>query len=206
MYGLLTKDFQLIAMRKQTLGLFFVICLVMGASMDGSFIISYMTFLSIMLSISTLTLDEAENGFSFLMTLPVTRRTYVLSKYIFTMLMGTASWLLSLVLYVIFNQVRHLQVNYSEDLFLAGTVLMIFLLVTDLMIPLQLKFGAEKSRLVLAICAGILVASVTALNVTSSALPTITPAVLFAVITVLAVIGTVVSLFIGFRLMEKKEL
>ena len=83
MFGLIEKDLRLTFARKQTLLIFFIMALVMGISMDGSFIVGYLTMLAAVISIGTISYDEYDNGFAFLMTLPFGRKTYVREKYLF---------------------------------------------------------------------------------------------------------------------------
>ncbi len=80
MRGLLEKDLRLTLCRKQTIMLFLFMTLVMGMSMDGSFLVGYLTMLMMMIAVGTLNYDEFDNGFAFLMTLPFDRKTYVREK------------------------------------------------------------------------------------------------------------------------------
>ena len=88
MLGLIEKDLRLTLARKQTLIIFFIMALVMGLSMNGSFIIGYLTMLATIIAVGTISYDEFDNGFAFLMTLPFDRRTYVREKYLFSLIMA----------------------------------------------------------------------------------------------------------------------
>ena len=90
MRGLLEKDFRLTFIRKQTLLIFFIMAIVMGVSMDGSFLVGYLTMLASIVALGTISFDEFENGFPFIMTLPFDRKTYVREKYLFCFLMAAA--------------------------------------------------------------------------------------------------------------------
>ena len=65
MRGLIEKDLRLTLARKQTILIFFVMALIMGASMDGSFLIAYLTMLATILAVGTISYDEFDNGFAF---------------------------------------------------------------------------------------------------------------------------------------------
>ena len=154
MKGLLIKDYYLLFQRKQTIFMFLAISLLMGFATDGSFIVGYMAFLSAIISISTISYDEADNGMMFLMTLPVSRKTYAVSKYILGIIMSIAAWVLSIVIMLAVNTMKGIPTEAAEDIFSSVVFLIIALLILDLMIPLQLKFGAEKSRIIMFILFG----------------------------------------------------
>ena len=90
MRGLLEKDFRLIAQRKQTLLMYAAIALMMAMTMDSTYIIGYTVSLCVLLAVGTVSYDEFDNGFLFLMTLPVDRKTYVDEKYLFCILLDLA--------------------------------------------------------------------------------------------------------------------
>ena len=85
MKGLLIKDFQLLKNQKS----FFVVFIAMAViflvtdMMSQDFLVSYVSFLSIIMMVSSMTYDEFNNGLSYLMTLPTTRKKYVQEKYVF---------------------------------------------------------------------------------------------------------------------------
>ena len=154
MSGLLEKDLRLTLSRKQTLLIFLVAAVVMSMSMDGSFIIGYVTMLASILSIGTLSYDELDNGMSYLMTLPFARRTYVREKYLFTLLMTACAWCIGTLLYGVGSAVRSGTPFTLSELPMLLSLLPVLYLAAALMIPLQLKYGPEKSRLVLFILFG----------------------------------------------------
>ena len=154
MKGLLVKDCQLLFQRKQTLILFFAVCCIVGFSADGSFIVGYMAFLSAIIAISTISYDDADNGMMFLMTLPVSRKTYALSKYVLGSIFCLGGWLLAIFMMLAINAVKGLPLDMIGNVVPSLAFLFMSLMILDLMIPLQLKFGAEKSRVVMFIVFG----------------------------------------------------
>ncbi len=154
MKGLLVKDCQLLFQRKQTLVLFLVVCCIVGFSADGIFIVGYMAFLSAIIAISTISYDDADNGMLFLMTLPVSRKTYALSKYVLGGMLCLGGWLLSIILMLGIHAVKGLPLDIVGNVEPSLACLFMSLMILDLMIPLQLKFGAEKSRIVMFILFG----------------------------------------------------
>ncbi len=149
MRGLIEKDLRLTAARKQTIGIFFGLALIMGMSMDGSFLVGYLTMFSTILAIGTISYDEFDNGFEFLMTLPFERKTYVREKYLFCFMMEVAAWCAGIVLYFIGSVIRPGEADLAGELPMLTAIIPVMYLSAAVMIPLQLKYGSEKSRVVL---------------------------------------------------------
>lgn len=214
MSGLIVKDFYLLFQRKQTLFMFLAVCLFMGFSTDGSFVVGYMTFLSTLLAMSTISYDEFDNGMMFLMTLPIERKTYARSKYVLGGIFCCGAWVLSIVMLLALNLIKGTAGNLLEDVQMALAFLPMIVLILDIMIPLQLKFGPEKSRIVMVVIFGGLAAVGTALvkmlkgtetaASMAAALDSV-PGVCYVVGTVIfCVVLTAVSVMIAQRVMEKK--
>ena len=156
MAGLLEKDIRLIWGNRQSPLLFFALAVVLGFSQDGTFILGYFPFVIIILIINTIAYDELDNGFQFLMTLPINAKTYVREKYIFSFAGGIVSWLISATLYFAAKIVHGTQLDVISELPVIVTFLPIIILMAAFMIPMQIKFGVEKSRAVVAgICGAI---------------------------------------------------
>ena len=214
MAGLLVKDTYLLVQRKQSLLLFLLISLVMGYTMDGSFIVGYMTLLGMILAVGTISYDEADNGLLFLMTLPTSRKTYALSKYVLGVIVCGIAWVAAVVLMFGMNAVKGLPMELEENLLGALTMLPIVVLALDVMVPIQLKFGAEKSRLVMALIAGGIMAAAVLLsrtlddkadvNALLAALDRIPDLAFVLGAVVVCIAATLLSVAISVKVMEKK--
>lgn len=216
MLGLLEKDLRLTLTRKQTLLIFVVAALVMGMTMDGSFLVGYLTMLATITAIGTISYDEFDNGMAFLMTLPTGRKTYVLEKYLFSLLLAAAAWCVGLILYAVMSAVRHSAIALGDELPMLLAILPVLYLSAAVMIPLQLKYGSEKSRIVLFILFGVAAALFVGLkNGFGGAVPSpdglimalsgLSPAAVLLSLTAVCVLLTVVSYLCSVRIMEKKE-
>lgn len=214
MAGLLEKDIRLIMQRKQMLLLFVVIAVVLGFSQDGTFILGYLSFCAAIVMVSTISYDELDHGYEFLMTLPITAKIYVKEKYLFCIGGAVIAWLFAAILYLYFvsKMIRGERFSFLDELPVILIFLPIILLMLSILIPFHLKYGMEKSRIILALLAGIIVAAVyfmknlidgnskilTAINSVNDEVVTI---ILFA----LGIFATLISYFISSRIMEKKE-
>ncbi|MBR0161171.1 MAG: ABC-2 transporter permease [Oscillospiraceae bacterium] len=156
MRGLIEKDLRLTLARKQTILIFFVMALIMGASMDGSFLIAYLTMLATILAVGTISYDEFDNGFAFLMTLPFDRKTYVREKYLFCLMMAAAAWCIGAALYGTVSFIRHNAINLVDELPMLTALIPVLYLSAAVMIPLQLKYGSERSRIAFLILFGVI--------------------------------------------------
>lgn len=216
MLGLLVKDTYLLAQRKQTLVLFLAISLLMGWTVGGSFIVGYTSFLACTLATSTISYDEADNGLLFLMSLPADKKTYACSKYLFGAIVCGVAWALSVVMMLGLYMVQGTPFALGEELLAAVTVIPVFGVALDIMIPIQLKFGAEKSRLVLALIAGVAVAFCGAVSVMLTMdeegisavllfLDSVPELLIGGVLVMFCGVMTVISMKISCGIMEKKE-
>ena len=95
MKGLLIKDFKLLKVQKNSFLL--ILCIAIGMeiftnSTSSSFIIGYLSFVATLFTLSSISYDEFDNGNAFLFSLPITRKSYVIEKYGFGMIMGSSFW------------------------------------------------------------------------------------------------------------------
>lgn len=216
MTGLLIKDYYLLTQRKQTLVLFVVISLMIGYTMESSFVVGYMTMLSCMQATGTIAYDEADNGMLFLMSLPADKKTYARSKYVLGFLLCGITWVLGVVLMFALYAVKGTEFIWTDELISAVALIPAFLVMMDVMIPLMLKYGAEKSRVVLALIVGVGVALCGAASVIMIIDDECVSAVLLFLdsvpelligggLVVFCGVITVISMKISCRIMEKKE-
>ena len=158
MRGLLMKDFYMLLEMKKFAGMMAAIGLLLLITNSGGegFVISYMTIMSAFMVLSTLSQDEGGKGIQFLLTLPVTRKIYVKEKYCLGLLNGIVFWLVSAVAVGLATAVRNREtvpVDFIWECLLYLTVLFAML---ALMLPVQLKYGGEKGRLVIVIAVAVI--------------------------------------------------
>lgn len=166
MKGLLVKDIKLMANQKVYLLLaFFLPFLYLIVLNDGdtSFIISYFTVLATMVGIGTIYYDAYDNGEAFLFTLPISRKGYVREKYVLTMLILAATLIIMAALAWLSVVIRHIDYDASEFLAEVGAAVCLVALMSAMIIPVNLKFGVEKSKYVTILGMGALVLVVFAL-------------------------------------------
>lgn len=216
MKGLFIKDLRLMKNQRNfliTLALMFLVLIVTGV--DASFFMGYVPFLLLIVTMSTITYDEQDNSMGFLMALPVSRQTYVLEKYLLSASFGIGGFAVTFVIFLITEKAEGSSMTFENYLLIFMGFLVFVILFLSLMIPIQLKFGSEKGRMVLfAIFFGIiglvyLVNKVLTIDLTKTALyETITQlpwGILMTMALVLFVIFVFISAKISLGVMKKKE-
>ena len=156
MKGLLVKDMRLVLKRKQQLFILLAVCAMVAFSTDGSFVIAYTSGLLGILGLSTLAYDERDNGFPFLFSLPVDIKTYVSEKYLFCILTCLVGVAVGTGLFFAACATKGGMDVFREDivyvlLYLPATLLLILSI-----LPVQMIFGIERSRVITFVFYGIL--------------------------------------------------
>jgi len=147
MAGLFEKDVRLILRNKQMVIVVAFMALMMSFSESIDKVLPYMTIFGTIFSVSTISFDEADNGYSYIMTLPVTYKDYVYEKYMFCMAGGIAAGLVTMVFFLIGTGIRGTAVVTSDMLIAAAAVLPPIVIIESFLIPVQLRFGNSKSRI-----------------------------------------------------------
>lgn len=215
MKGLFVKDLKLMSGQKKFVFLVFLIACMLMATNSAMFVGNYLMIFCTMLVISTIGYDEFDNGNAFLFTLPISRKEYVREKYIFGFGVCMVVCFITTLVIVGYQSVVVEHYNRVEGIIssVSGIFASGFLL--SFMIPLQLKFGSEKSRLVLVGISGIIgVICFVAVKITkkdididefSHWLDAIHPGVVAAGFVGVVLVMIVISYLISVRVMEKKE-
>ena len=84
MKGLLIKDLKLIKKQNRILAITALLCAwFFITDRDASAISAYIAAMISIIAVGTVNYDEFDNGMGFLFTFPISRRSYVLEKYVF---------------------------------------------------------------------------------------------------------------------------
>ncbi len=219
MKGLLIKDFQLAKTQGKML---LIVALVIGvfmeiAGMSEGFVTGYITIIMSVFAATSISYDEYENCFSFLLVLPVSRKEYVNEKYVFSGILIFSAWLVGLTVGSVFRIIRGepvLSVEWLAGCFSYITVAVVFL---SLMLPLRLKFEGEKGRVVLPltiaamgilIYGGVRLADLAGIDVTGSSIKILNQmgaAGIMAMLVIIPVAAAVISWICSRHILEKKE-
>ena len=217
MKGLFMKDLGLVKGQKQFFGIILIMMMIfMTAYTNFAFIMAYITIMIGVLTLNTISYDEFENGMGYLFTLPVSRKEYVAEKYLFSIVTTLPGLAAVSVFSFVFSRIREIEFSVGEW---ALSVVISFLLVTVVLaviIPLQLKFGADKSRValmivwgggIMAVYLGIKACEAWGIDWKAAIdwICGMKPAATLAGITVICGLLMVGSYLISLRLLEKRE-
>lgn len=149
MKGLLLKDLRYMLTQKSFILLIVIIGFTLSLTQEDNelFVIGYLAFMGIVLGMTSITMDDQDYNLSFLFTLPLSRRSYVFEKYFFTFLMGALFCCIALAFALITRPFGDYQAPIDEILATTCGTLAGAFLFTNVLIPLQLKFGAERARI-----------------------------------------------------------
>lgn len=158
MKGLLIKDLKLLKSQRLFITLITVICGYFIITEKMQFAMTYAAIIFSMLVISTVNYDDEKNGMSYILTFPISRKIYVLEKYVLGMLFMAAVLAAESVLMMAaaaVNAASYASYDWFSAIF---SFLLSSSFILSATLPFQIKYGAEKGRMVLVtvfICMGI---------------------------------------------------
>ncbi len=217
MKGLLIKDCKLLLQQKKFL-IMLVLCagFLMFNTEDSTFLIGYATMLMGIFVMGTISYDEFDNGYPFLFSLPISRREYVLSKYVLCIASTLSAGIVATVLSVLLGNLGAESANLGDSIMAGMIIIAVCTMIIVIYIPVMMKYGSEKSKIamfVLAAVAGGIGVICTKLqeflSIDMTPLASALSNLGNAGLTLLAVVGCVVMTGISFgicvRIMMKKE-
>ena len=150
MRGLLIKDIMLTLSNRRLLVsvLVFGIMLIVLGNMD-TFIVGYITLIFTMQVLTSISYDDFDKSNMFLFTLPISRRQYVMEKYVFGLLSTMIGWCLSVAVI----EIKHVIIPATPEDVATRIVSYVSLLIVALLmagfgIPIRLRFGNDNGRMV----------------------------------------------------------
>lgn len=216
MKGLLIKDLKLMKNQKNFfLVILVVIAFLAAGSDDLSFPMGFTAFIGTLFTLSSISYDEFDNGNAFLFSLPFSRRTYAVEKYIFGAILGCCAWILALLITTVIGVFKGVYPD-AETALSACFILAMMFLILALMLPFQLKFGGERGRIVLIGCIAFLAAAGTLiikglelmgidLLAILDAMPTVNAGILSVIVLLIALLLFGISCLISVGIVQKKE-
>lgn len=157
--GLITKDILQLKSYKKTLIIFimiFTLTSISGEDGIGNILAIMLTLGFGMFSMASFNYDEANKADRYILTLPLTKKEVVLSKYILVICSTVIGSILGMVLSYILTFVISKQIPNIEKIisFGLGAILGIGL-IEGIQIPCVYKWGAEKGRIQMVIVTAI---------------------------------------------------
>ena len=147
MKGLLLKDLLLLKNNKKLYAILIFFAVMYPMMGMGSFTITFLGMMGLIISISTMNYDEFDNGNSFLFSLAFTRNNYVAEKYVLCIGGGILGALLGALVCFAASKITgdpSLLEGMAENLCAA---VLLYSLSSSVMLPIFIRFGAEKGRI-----------------------------------------------------------
>ncbi|MEL7569564.1 MAG: ABC-2 transporter permease [Eubacteriaceae bacterium] len=141
MKGLLLKD--LVNLKQQTKIYIIVIAIWLAialTSQDGSFLGGMICVLSVMLPITTLSYDEKAKWDKYVLSMPVSRKQVVVSKYILALALSFIGCLISFAFNLFITK------DATQSMLMSSMFWSFSIVAFCLILPLIYKFGVEKGR------------------------------------------------------------
>lgn len=148
MIGLIKKDILVLKSNFKILIPIFVIYIFMAfqGMLDISTLLS---FLSVMLMMSTFSYDNLNKWDAYAVTLPNGRKNLVKAKYLATVIVILLTSLVATIVSFIITINKGENINYQYIFITLGATIFATFLFQALMYPIIFKFGLEKARLIL---------------------------------------------------------
>lgn len=216
--GLITKDLLQLKSYRKSLLIFIIIYICVSITQSsingiGQMLVVMLTLGFGMFSIATFNYDESSKADKYILTLPLTRKEVILSKYFFVVGLTLIGCILGMIVSFIITFIFTKSMPNILDIILLGIGSMFGIgVVESIQIPCIYKWGAEKGRLnmfiLTLICAFIIggisfiAFDVTKISSVISLINKILPFVLFIAIFFMYYISYKVS----YKIYSKKEL
>jgi ABC-type transport system involved in multi-copper enzyme maturation permease subunit len=144
MKGLILKDLKVLRQQASVYLAIILMWLVLSiVNHDASFLGGVMIIFSVMIIITTMAYDEKAKWDRYALTMPLSRKDVVASKY----LLGLLNIILSVALFMVVSLVFPMET--AETWLVALSFFSLGLIFLSVILPVMFKFGVEKGRLIM---------------------------------------------------------
>lgn len=213
MRGLFLKDIALIKNNKKSFIIaLLILILFMSTGTTITILMGYVPLICCSLVMGTISYDEYDNGFPFLLILPISRKDYVKEKYFFGFFIISIGVFLSEITVTIIQWIEISQTGIFEWLLVCVCILVLFVVYMAICLPIQIKYGSDKGKIIsMGICLSILAIGylITKISFIWGVIKQVFTGILdwqfFTAVLVLAIAVLGISYFFSVHIMEKKE-
>lgn len=148
MKGLLIKDILVLRKSIKTSLPIIIFAAVYSYATDSpAYMLGMITLIFTMMPITSMTCDDMSKWDRYALTMPISRRDIVVSKYILSILLSTVSIIVSTTITYIFIVLPKDNMDRKDLLLAAYLIFFISLVYVSIMLPLIYKFGVERTRI-----------------------------------------------------------
>lgn len=149
MKGLILKDIYNLRKNLKTITVMILLYFILAFVMDNSsFLSGIIVLLFSMMAITSFSYDDLAKWDKYALSLPISRKELVMSKYMLAIILSLFGSLISAIFTFL---IEYFKKSYDslELLLIVYLLFLISILFTSILIPLIFKFGVEKSRLMI---------------------------------------------------------
>jgi len=205
MKGLILKDLLNLKSTFKMLGVMMLFFAVVFLPQGNGFIFGMIILMFAMMVVTTISYDDLAKWDAYALTMPVTRKEMVLSKYLVMVILNTLGAVLSLIVGIVGSIIMGQSFDL-EILAIIGAIYLVAFIFGSVIIPLIYKFGTEKARLMLFLCALIPTALILLMEQFNVPLPAIVNPWIYLILLIgFSVGGVILSYLISLRIYSQKE-
>lgn len=206
MKGLIIKDLLNLKKNLNTVIVLIIFYALIGyTSSDPSMLIAMISLVLTMMTITTMSYDDLAKWDKYALTMPVSRKSIVLSKYILSIFLALTGIIISTVIAFVLISIKDYEA--SNLMIISYSIFLISLVFSSIILPLIFKFGVEKSRLMMMAAIGLPIAITYLLYRMGIELPN--EAVLLNLLRlspVITIIVVFISFCISYSIYKKKDI
>ena len=210
MHGLIQKDLYSLRGSLKSIALILVIFGVIFIPQAGGVsFIAVTVFMMSSLVISTISMDDFVKWDKYALTLPLSRKDIVKSKYELLLLLSVTGAAIGLVVSIIYNVM--VGEASAEDILMMGIMMVaISIALLSIVMPVIYKFGVEKARILMMACIFLPIVLILGLVYAAENLGIDLPEVSNLLLIVMALIASaavfLLSYFVSLRIYSKTDL
>lgn len=213
--GLIIKDLLQLKTYKRTLIIYIAIFCLSSLSLDsgiGNMLIVMLILGLGMFSIASFNYDEFNKADRYILTLPVTKKEVVMSKYLLIILSTVVGCIIGILLTIIMSIIINKPIPNFEDMLSTGLGgLLAVGFIECIQVPCIYKFGAEKGRMQMIILTALLGSAIYLISKINISIPNtvlfkLLKSILPLILILLGVLMYYISYKISYKIYSKKEL
>ncbi len=152
MHGLIQKDIYSLKGSMKSIALIMIVFGVIFIPQAGGVsFIAVTVFMMSSLVISTISMDDFVKWDKYALTLPLSRKDIVKSKYELLLLLSVTGAVIGLVVSIIYNVIVG-EVSVEDILMMGIMMVAISIALLGIVMPVIYKFGVEKARILMMVC------------------------------------------------------
>lgn len=144
MRALIVKDIRLFRSMKNVVLIYvamIAVSIIFGQKQMGVMLINLCVVMLTYLSMSTMSYDDFDNGMEFILTLPTLKKIYVIEKYVLAVITLVVMSIVGAGLLVA------LGLEFNAAILDIAPMAVIAIVLVSINLPLTLKFGSEKTKM-----------------------------------------------------------